>query len=123
MLQAIDAGRLSRRGLLAEERQDEERERVQREQWLAGEAEAIPSRLTETERIIKLASGRGERKAHTHIFLMQGSAYEGELKRESLCKPHQDLLAKFEQAGYKVHFRFDFEPDRNAEWYEIILKW
>ncbi len=100
-------------------------ERRQRE-WLDKETASIPMWLAKADAAVKTACSYGKRRVCTGISFVQHEDYEGTFSRDHLCEPHQKLLRHFENAGYIVEFKYDFEPhslDLSTESHEIVLSW
>lgn len=96
------------------------------QEWLHNQRASIPSWLADAEAAIKTACSYGRRRACTGIAFVQHEDYEGTFSRDHLCEPHQELLRHFEDAGYTVEFKYDFEPhslDLSTESHEIVLSW
>jgi len=126
MLNATQAKKWSDSGAEALRRRSRAEDRAHRREWLRTQAEKSPDRISEAEKRVKYACAQGEQIARTWIFFVKGTDYEGEFGRDRLCKPHQDLLRHFEDAGYTIEMKYNFEPHdmyHATESYEVILKW
>lgn len=126
MLSADKATAYSRKGTDAV-RQRAQRERALRQQaWEKQQSDKTPERILEAERAVRHAAKRGERQVGSRLRFIRGKDYVGNFSRTALCKPHRDLLRYFEEAGYIIEFKYDWEPSSiyvSTESYEVILKW
>ena len=130
MLHAAEAGRLTDQAAKTKHRKDAIRRRIATMKRTSIIKEKIPEYLEEAEKSVQGAISRSERSVRLLEPILQTedcklALLSGLRKSEDskyLIAPYRRFVSLLEQAGYKVSFKYEFEPYR-AEWCYIVLSW